>query len=173
MSNNSQFGSTGPRTENGKAVSSQNARKHDLCSRTLRLSPEEWAEYNDMRERYARDLQPADDIEQPSSTKSASTIGVFSRPATPNSASSLSTPPNSTSSPSTSATAPATSVPFTKPSTRSKSASATAANKPYRRRRFVPQIPRYLPVCRKALPMVSNSSFRTIQTHCLNSSLKS
>jgi hypothetical protein len=57
-------GATGPRTEAGKAVSSQNARKHDLCSRTLRLSPEEWDEYNDMRARYACDLQPADDIEQ-------------------------------------------------------------------------------------------------------------
>jgi hypothetical protein len=55
---------TGPRTEDGKAISSQNARKHDLCSRTLRLSPEEWAEYNDMRDRYARDLQPADDVEE-------------------------------------------------------------------------------------------------------------
>jgi hypothetical protein len=56
--------STGPRTPAGKAISGQNARKHDLCSRTLRLSPEEWAEYNDMRERYGRDLQPADDVEQ-------------------------------------------------------------------------------------------------------------
>jgi hypothetical protein len=64
MFNDSQSGSTGPRTENGKAVSSQNARKHDLCSKTLRLLPEEWAEYNDMRERYVRDLRPADDIEE-------------------------------------------------------------------------------------------------------------
>jgi hypothetical protein len=55
---------TGPRTEAGKAISSQNARKHGLCSRTLRLSPEEWSEYNDMRDRYARDLQPADDIDE-------------------------------------------------------------------------------------------------------------
>jgi hypothetical protein len=55
---------TGPRTEAGKAVSSQNARKHDLCSKTLRLSTEEWTGYNDMRGRYARDLQPADDIEE-------------------------------------------------------------------------------------------------------------
>jgi hypothetical protein len=57
-------GATGPRTEAGKAVSSQNARKHDLCSKTLRLSPEEWSEYNDMRARYARDLQPAGDVEE-------------------------------------------------------------------------------------------------------------
>jgi hypothetical protein len=57
-------GATGPRTETGKAVSSQNARKHDLCSKTLRLSPEEWTEYNDMRGRYARDLRPADDVEE-------------------------------------------------------------------------------------------------------------
>jgi hypothetical protein len=56
--------STGPRTPAGKAVSSQNARKHDLCSRTLRLAPEEWAEYNDMGDRYRRDLQPEGDIEQ-------------------------------------------------------------------------------------------------------------
>jgi hypothetical protein len=55
---------TGPRTEAGKVISSQNARKHDLCSRTLRLSPEEWVEYKDMRGRYARDLQPADDVEE-------------------------------------------------------------------------------------------------------------
>jgi hypothetical protein len=56
--------STGPRTEAGKTVSSQNARKHDLCSKTLRLSADEWAEYNEMRARYGRDLQPADDVEE-------------------------------------------------------------------------------------------------------------
>jgi hypothetical protein len=56
--------SSGPRTPAGKAISSQNARKHDLCSRTLRLSPDEWAEYNDMRARYGRDLQPAGDLEE-------------------------------------------------------------------------------------------------------------
>jgi hypothetical protein len=56
--------STGPRTEAGKATSSQNARKHDLCSRTLHLAAEEWEEYNDMCERYRRDLQPANDVEQ-------------------------------------------------------------------------------------------------------------
>jgi hypothetical protein len=56
--------STGPRTPAGKAVSSQNARKHDLCSKTLRLSPEEWVEYNDLCDRYRRDLQPVGDIEQ-------------------------------------------------------------------------------------------------------------
>jgi hypothetical protein len=56
--------STGPRTEAGKAVSSRNARKHDLCSRTLNLTSEEWEEYNDMAERYRRDLQPANDVEQ-------------------------------------------------------------------------------------------------------------
>ena len=56
--------STGPRTEAGKAISSRNARKHDLCSRTLNLTPEEWEEYNDMCERYRRDLQPGNDIEQ-------------------------------------------------------------------------------------------------------------
>jgi hypothetical protein len=56
--------STGPRTEAGKTISSQNARKHDLCSKTLRLSAEERADYNEMRARYGRDLQPADDIEE-------------------------------------------------------------------------------------------------------------
>jgi hypothetical protein len=56
--------STGPRTEAGKATSSQNARKHDLCSKTLRLSAEEWAEYNEMRARYGRDLQPAAGVEE-------------------------------------------------------------------------------------------------------------
>jgi hypothetical protein len=56
--------STGPRADAGKAIASQNARKHDLCSRTLRLTPEQRAEYNDMRDRYGRDLQPADDVEQ-------------------------------------------------------------------------------------------------------------
>jgi hypothetical protein len=64
LANPSGNGSTGPRTEAGKAASSQNARKHDLCSKTLRLSPEEWVDYNDVRERYARDLRPADDVEQ-------------------------------------------------------------------------------------------------------------
>jgi hypothetical protein len=57
-------GATGPRTVAGKAVSSQNARRHDLCSKTLRLSPEEWVEYNSLCERYRRDLQPADEVEQ-------------------------------------------------------------------------------------------------------------
>jgi hypothetical protein len=57
-------GATGPRTVVGKAISSQNARKHDLCSKTLRLSPEEWVEYNDLCDRYRRDLQPADEVEQ-------------------------------------------------------------------------------------------------------------
>jgi hypothetical protein len=57
-------GATGPRTVASKAVSSQNARKHDLCSKTLRLSPEEWVEYNSLCERYRRDLQPADEVEQ-------------------------------------------------------------------------------------------------------------
>jgi predicted ribosome quality control (RQC) complex YloA/Tae2 family protein len=56
--------STGPRTQAGKAISSQNARKHDLCSRTLNLTSDEWAEYNDMGERYRRDLQPASDVEE-------------------------------------------------------------------------------------------------------------
>ena len=55
---------TGPRTEAGKAISSQNAREHGLCSRTLRLSPEESIDYNELRECYARDLQPADGVEQ-------------------------------------------------------------------------------------------------------------
>lgn len=41
-----------------------NARRHDRCSRTLRLSPKEWGEYNDLRECYGRDLQPADDVEE-------------------------------------------------------------------------------------------------------------
>jgi hypothetical protein len=57
-------GATGPRTVVGKSVSSQNARKHDLCSKTLGLSPEEWVEYNSLCERYRRDLQPADEVEQ-------------------------------------------------------------------------------------------------------------
>jgi hypothetical protein len=55
--------STGPRTEAGRAAFSQSARKHDLCSKTLRLS-EEWTEYNEMRARYGRDLQPANDVEE-------------------------------------------------------------------------------------------------------------
>ena len=70
MSNNNQSApaaqnpSTGPRTQAGKSISSQNARKHDLCSRTLRLTPEEWAEYNDLCARYRRDLRPASEPEQ-------------------------------------------------------------------------------------------------------------
>jgi hypothetical protein len=62
--NPSNGASTGPRTLAGKAVSSQNARKHDLCSKTLRLSPEEWVEYSDLYDRYRRDLRPAGEIEQ-------------------------------------------------------------------------------------------------------------
>jgi hypothetical protein len=62
--NPSNGASTGPRTPAGKAISSQNARKHDLCSQTLRLSPEERVEYNDLCERYRRDLQPTDEVEQ-------------------------------------------------------------------------------------------------------------
>jgi hypothetical protein len=62
--NPSNGASTGPRTPAGKALSSQNARKHDLCSKTLRLSPEERVEYNHLCDRYRRDLRPTDDIEQ-------------------------------------------------------------------------------------------------------------
>ena len=50
--------STGPRTEAGKAVSSQNALKHGLTAQTVLLPGDDEAAYRKMCEGYFADHQP-------------------------------------------------------------------------------------------------------------------
>jgi len=50
--------STGPRTEEGKARSSQNARKHGLTAQQLTIKPEEREEFEELLAHYQNDIQP-------------------------------------------------------------------------------------------------------------------
>ena len=59
---NSQL-STGPKTEEGKARSSQNARKHGLTSRELVIRPEEQELFQSFLADYEADLQPEGPLE--------------------------------------------------------------------------------------------------------------
>jgi hypothetical protein len=143
MSNNNQSApaaqnpSTGPRTQAGKSISSQNARKHDRCSRTLHLTPEEWTEYNDLCARYRRDLRPASEPEQTLVDEICSTTGVCSRPVRLNSGSFLTIRLTWASSRYTSATAPVTNAVSIRRSIVFTSSRRISASK----RPFVPQIP--------------------------------
>ena len=56
--------STGPRTQNGKATSSQNARKHGLTAKQLTIKPEELAEFDDMLAGYQFEINPRGAIQQ-------------------------------------------------------------------------------------------------------------
>ena len=53
--------STGPRTETGKAASSQNALKHGLTAKTVLLPGEDEAAYRKMCEGMFESFAPADD----------------------------------------------------------------------------------------------------------------
>ena len=50
--------STGPRTEEGKAISSQNARKTGLFAARDFIRPEEQTEYEELHESLEADLNP-------------------------------------------------------------------------------------------------------------------
>ena len=56
--------STGPRTAEGKARSSQNARTHGLTSRDLVIQPDEREEFDEMLHGFQADIQPYGEIQQ-------------------------------------------------------------------------------------------------------------
>ena len=56
--------STGPVTPEGRAISSQNSRKHGLCSKQIVLPGEDSAEYDALRENLLADYAPANDTER-------------------------------------------------------------------------------------------------------------
>ena len=56
--------STGPRTPEGKACSSQNARKHGLSATQLLIGPEDREEFDDMLADYQSDVAPQGAIQQ-------------------------------------------------------------------------------------------------------------
>ena len=56
--------STGPRTEKGKARSSQNARKHGLTAKTLLIGDDAREEFEEMLAQYQAEIQPEGPIEQ-------------------------------------------------------------------------------------------------------------
>ncbi|HME10605.1 MAG TPA: hypothetical protein VKG25_26355 [Bryobacteraceae bacterium] len=60
---NAQF-STGPRTEDGKAASSQNARKHGLTAKHLAIKPEDREEFEEMLAGYQTEINPRGAIQQ-------------------------------------------------------------------------------------------------------------
>ena len=60
---NAQF-STGPRTEEGKAASSQNARKHGLTAKQLAIKPEDQEEFDEMLAGYQAEIDPKGAIQQ-------------------------------------------------------------------------------------------------------------
>ena len=55
--------STGPRTEEGKAASSQNARKHGLCAKEVILQPHEEPEFNEILQDHIELLGPSGAME--------------------------------------------------------------------------------------------------------------
>ena len=55
--------STGPRTEEGKAASSQNSLKHGLTAKTVLLPGEDPAEYQSLNQGMTNDLAPGNTIE--------------------------------------------------------------------------------------------------------------
>ena len=57
--------STGPRTEEGKAVSAQNAVTHGLLARQDVIQSEEQADFDRLREEMLRELAPAGPVETP------------------------------------------------------------------------------------------------------------
>ena len=56
--------STGPQTPEGKARSSQNARKHGLSAREVVIAPQEREEFDDFLASHQDDLQPQGMLEQ-------------------------------------------------------------------------------------------------------------
>ena len=60
---NAQF-STGPRTDSGKAASSQNARKHGLSAQQLSITPEDREAFDDLLSSYQFQIRPNGAIQQ-------------------------------------------------------------------------------------------------------------
>jgi hypothetical protein len=60
---NAQF-STGPRTDEGKARSSQNARKHGLTAQQLMIKPEEREVFEEILAEYQNEINPQGPIQQ-------------------------------------------------------------------------------------------------------------
>src|SRR5712692_11401416 len=56
--------STGPRTPEGRARSSQNARTHGLTARDLVIAPDEREEFEELRNDYQTSVKPQDGIQQ-------------------------------------------------------------------------------------------------------------
>ena len=56
--------STGPRTPEGKAVSSQNARKHGLSAKDLVIGPEDRAEFDELLAEFQSDVAPRGALQQ-------------------------------------------------------------------------------------------------------------
>lgn len=56
--------STGPKTEKGKAVSSQNALKHGLYSDRCLIEDEDWLDFEDLRFNIERTLAPQGPVER-------------------------------------------------------------------------------------------------------------
>ena len=56
--------STGPRTPEGQARSSQNARTHGLTARDLVIAPDEREEFEELRNDYQTSVKPQDGIQQ-------------------------------------------------------------------------------------------------------------
>jgi hypothetical protein len=56
--------STGPRTPEGRARASQNARTHGLTARDLIIAPDEREEFEQLRTDYRATVQPQDGIQQ-------------------------------------------------------------------------------------------------------------
>src|SRR5258708_34417206 len=56
--------STGPRTAEGQARSSQNARTHGLTARDLVIAPDEREEFEELRNDYQTAVKPQDGIQQ-------------------------------------------------------------------------------------------------------------
>jgi len=56
--------STGPRTEAGKAASSQNARKHGLTAKQLAIQPEDQEEFDELLAFYQAEVNPQGPIQQ-------------------------------------------------------------------------------------------------------------
>jgi len=56
--------STGPRTEEGKARSAQNARKHGLSARQLAIAPQDRDEFEELLAHYQTEINPRGPIQQ-------------------------------------------------------------------------------------------------------------
>jgi len=56
--------STGPRTEEGKARSSQNARKHGLTAKQLAITPEDREAFDEILAGHLHEINPSGQIEQ-------------------------------------------------------------------------------------------------------------